>query len=416
MFRFFVGGGLILVNVIAYLVMLQTNMLVGDVSGYPVQNYKSLNISILIVSIVYFLYLFPIFEFLRKIKVPKLKYGTSLNIARNIGLIIFCLQMLFVCFNLINGVNTAGSGNEKTTSVFSIFWVFMPIDLLFFIYYAYYRDSSLFKANAAVALVSLLLRGQAGVLLVFVFFELARGLRRKSLSKKKLVLVVSSILVLYPFLNILKFAFRLYFGGSSDLALDGYIIELFNTSQAEGYIYSLISGIEHIIYRLQVVSIVNEINELSGVLMVIYESEGFFPFWSEGIHGLTYDRLFDKPRNVPLGTVFTSVGNFSWSFEYGSWNVNPGLAGWYILNPLWGAGLFLYTTAICFISIVLSKLIGDSELRDDMVWYSWAFYLMPGWLGVLVLFIYALLLFVILKYILSWFPNIILNKQSNLSK
>lgn len=84
--------------------------------------------------------------------------------------------------------------------------------------------------------------------------------------------------------------------------------------------------------------------------------------------------------------------------------------------PLWSVNIFSYTIIFCFLSRISSKIIDSSELRDDMIWYSKVFYLMLGWLGGFVFYIYALFLFMILKYILPWLPNTSLSEQYNLSK
>jgi len=401
MIRNLFGLFLILVNLIAYIVMLNTGDLVGDVSGFPVKNVMILNVSFFVVIGTYFIFLFPLFNFFTKFKIKVLKIKDTVTVENRLGIFILTFQLLYIFFNIGNGVNIAGSGNIRTESIFSIFWVFFPIDMLFFIYYGRYRNSKYFKVNAVVNLASFLIRGQAGILLLFAFMEISRLYREGKITIKKISLLFLIVIISYPFINIMKFSFRLYFGTDGDDSLNNYIMELFTNNQSEGYFYSLIIGVEHLFYRFQIVSIVAEISRMSEILMNQFDQNLFFPFWSEGLHGLLLDKLSGEPRRYPLGTVFTSIGNFNWKFDIGDWNVNPGIAGWMVLNPLWSGFVFMYCSLLCFISVCLSKLLGWNAALKDLIWFTWAFYLLPGWLGVFVLFIYSLLLFIFLRHLIS---------------
>ena len=104
--------------------------------------------------------------------------------------------------------------------------------------------------------------------------------------------------------------------------------------------------------------------------MPLYEQNVFFPFWLEGLHGLMLDKIFDEPRRYPLGIIYT---------------------------------LFL-----CFISVFLFRLLGGGSSLKDILWFTWAFYLLPGWLGVFVLFIYSLALFIFLKFLVTLLPRLVL--------
>jgi hypothetical protein len=400
------GIGFIVINLLAYGIMLQTGELLGDVKGVLVQDYGLLHVSALLVCFSYFIVLFVVFEFFIKIKVPKIRFKFESLSGNRVGVFFSVLQMLFLSISILNGVNIAGSGNATTNSIFSIFWVFFPVDLLLVIYYSFYRDSSFFKVNIIIAIISSLLRGRADVFLMILFFEISRKIRNKSLSFIKIFFVGLGTLCLYPVLIVLKFAFRLYLGEGGDQSLDVLIIGLMEQNQKSGFFYSLYFGFEHILGRLQTVSIVAEIARFSSTLRELFSQGGFYPFWLEGLHGIILDQVLGHSINVPLGTAFTGVGDFNWQFDVGDWNTNPGLVGWVVLNPLWTAGYIFYIAFLCFFSVVFTKIIGDCDMRNDMLWYSWAFYLMPAWLGVFFLFTYTLLLFFLIKCVMSFIPPI----------
>jgi len=400
------GLSLIIINIIAFLIMAQTGELIGDVKGNKVYDYNALLISAFLVCSSYVVILFILFPLLLKVKFPKINFKNEDKFNPRISIILIILQVSFLVFSLSNGVNIAGSGNVKTSSIFSVFWVFFPIDLFFVIYYGFCRHTKLFKTNLLIAVTSSLVRGRADIFLLILFFEVSKKIRNKELPIKKLLAVCGIILMFYPILLAIKFAFRLYLGETGDQSLDYYFLELMSNSQEEGYFHAFYLGIEQLIGRLQTVSIVTEIYRFSDALQAIYYQGGFYPFWYEGLHGIILDQVFGEPRNMPLGTAFTGVGNFNWEFNVGDWNTNPGLVGWVVLNPLWLGGYVLYIVFLCLLSVIFAKVIGQSDLRNDMLWYSWAFYLMPAWLGIFVLFIYTLILFLVIKFIISIPPPI----------
>ncbi|PTO51482.1 hypothetical protein CWN94_21305 [Vibrio splendidus] len=405
--RTLIGSSFVLINIIACFIMIQTGELIGDVKGVFINDYGVLGISAILVCISYVVVLFFLFNYLVRIKFPKVKFKYEHLAQKRIGILFFVLQILFVFFNLFNGVNIAGSGNSSTSSIFSIFWVFFPVDLFLVIYYAFFRRSGLFKVNISVAIFSSIVRGRADIFVLILFFEICRKIRDKSLSIKKLAFLSLAILCFYPAITALKFAFRLYLGdGGEGQSLDFIFFELINRNQGDGYLYILYSGFEHIVGRLQTVSLVSEIARFSNELLEVYSQGGFYPFWLEGLHGIIIDQVLGNPRNVPLGTAFTSVGDFNWEFDVGDWNTNPGLVGWIVLNPLWTGSYVIYILLLCFLSVFFSKLIGESDMRNDMIWYSWAFYLMPAWIGIFVLFIYTLFLFFMIKSFFSYLPPI----------
>lgn len=403
--RSFAGLALVAINIIAYFIMLNSRELIGDVSGFPVENFNDLHIAFLSTIITFFFFLFFYFNYLSSLSIKPITFKNSPCVEKRIGWLILALQVLFFYFNLSNGVNVSGSGNKTTDSIWGGLWVFVAPDLLFIIYYGFYRDSSLFKANLTVAIISSLFRGRGGIVLLIVFMELSRLVRRKNISLFKLSIPLAIIFLCYPLLNILKFTFRLYFGDGSLQSADYYLISVANGILDGGYLNAVYAGFEHVIGRLQVVSIVSEIYRLSNVIIDGSVAGQYFPFWKEGLHGIIWDRLSGEARNFPLGTYFTEIGRFSWDFTVGDWNTNPGLAGWLvILSPLEFIGFFIYIGTLGFLSVLFTKLTGKSDMSLDMLWFSWAFYLMPAWLSVFVLFVFSLFIFLMFKVILSLVP------------
>lgn len=402
--RLFWGGLFIIVNFIALIIMINSGELIGDVYGIPVTNYENLIKTSTIVILTYILVIFLLPLFLSRLKLPKIKFKEDL-VASRISILMLCLQIGFIIFNFSNGVNVAGSGNQRTDSVFSLFWIFFPVDLLFIIYYASYRDQKLFGVNLLVAVISSLSRGRSDIFLLIVFFESALLFKSGKLTFLKVYLLFSIGIVFYPLIVALKFAFRIYFG-SSDSSGNFILVSELGKSIEENGIYGFIfTGLEHFISRIQVVSIASEIERFSSILSNSLSRGDFYPFWMEGFPGLIVDRLIGQDKHYPLGVFFTKVGDFSWSFNVGDWNTNPSLASWFFIEPLWSGFLILYVMFFCFLTFFLSSLINRGVLRNEMIFYSWLIFLLPGWLGVFFSFCYSLFVFLMMKALMNSIPK-----------
>jgi hypothetical protein len=385
----------IIINLIACFMMVNTGMLIGDVNGFPVQNITNIYLATALVLITYLFVLYFLYYFFSRVKIRKI-YFRNTDKDFKLGLVILILQILFLFFNLINGVNVSGKGNSTTNSIFSIFWVFISADFLFIIYYGFYRDTHFFRYNLVVAVLSSVLRGRADIFLWLIYMEMSKLYIEKKISIKKIALFSSVVLFLYPLIVVIKFAFRFYYGvGEQDFS--SYFLEIFNESQSGGVILSLTNGLEHIIGRLQIVSIAAEIHEFSSELAVLYDRNYFYPFWKEGLHGIIWDAVMGNSRGIPLGVAFTEVGNFSWVFNSGDWVTNPGIAGWILFSPIHTPLLILYISILCFVSLYFAEKIGAGKLSKSMIWFSWLVYLLPGWFGTYITFVISLFVFLIFK-------------------
>jgi hypothetical protein len=104
--------------------------------------------------------------------------------------------------------------------------------------------------------------------------------------------------------------------------------------------------------------------------------------------------------------AFTSIGDFGGDFDVGSWNTNTGWVGWLFVAPMWIPVFLFYTGSLCYLSFYFAKKIGMGILLRDLVWFAWLIYLLPGWLGSFVGFVYSLFVFLVLKVCVSKLPRI----------
>lgn len=392
-------------NIIATLIMWNTGELIGDTSGIRLYSKSSLFWAALLVVSSYLIILWPVFNFISKIKIKKWSFGANdIHVGERIGKLLVLLQIAFMIFNISNGVNIAGSSNTRTTASFSMFWVLMPVDALFLVYYGVYRSNKYFYPNVIIWLVSNLLRGWSGILMFGIFFEWCRAFRNKKITVFRIVLLGMLVIFLYPVLASLKWFLRASAG--TDLSVASIGTGLGDAFKGVDYFSLIGDGVSHLIGRFQVTSIVVEVMRLSDLLQVEFANQKFTPFWLEGLHGIVFSNLFSGEKYLSVGVAFTKYGNFGSGFDIGDWNTNIGYVGWFFVAPYLTPIYIFYTLVLGLISFYLVKKIGISESSKDMLWLVWLVYLMPPWLAAFVGFIYALFLFLIMKIVFTRLPQL----------
>ena len=396
--------GFIIINVIATFIMNTNLELIGDLAGTSVNDVLDLWLALFYISISYIIIMSFVFSNFMKIKFKKIKFDKNNDvIGTRLGIIISVLQILFFIFNSFYGVNTAGSNNTRVDTPLAFIWVLIPADTLFVIYYAYYRNNRMFKLNLVIWLLSNFLRGWMGVFLFVIFFEWCLMYRKGVITYGKVILASIVILVVYPLLSVVKWVMRA--SGGESIPVKDIATNLSTNLAGQDYIQLIHAGFEHIISRLQLTSVLTEVINMKDKLQVHYEAGHFLPFWMEGLHGIVIERLLYDQKTMYLGTAFTEYANFGWEFVVGDWNINLSLPAWFIIAPYFSVFYIIYILLLCFFSIMLMKSIGETKSSNDLIWLVWFVYLIPLWLGTFVAFIYAMFVFLILKFIFSKIPS-----------
>lgn len=385
-------------NIVGALIMSATGKLIGDAEGGRLYSQDALFSAVFLVSACYFLILGPVFNVISKIKVKAKNFIIDeVKIGKRIGILLFILQVAFMFFNLTTGANIAGS-DLKIESMFSIVWVLIPVDILFIIYYGTYRTNRYFYLNAIVWFVSNFLRGWGGIYLFILFFEWCRGIRSKTITIFRASMILLVVLLTYPVLTSIKFLIRA--SGRENLSLNFILEEVANILLKQDYILLLGEGISHLIGRLQSTSQVVEVMRLNALLQSEFSHGRFAPFWLEGLHGITLNRLLNE-NYVPVTVAFTKYASTGWDNNVGDWNVNIGYPGWFIIAPNLILVYLLYTVFLGFISFYILKKIGISSLAKDMIWLAWLIFLLAPWFAAFVNFIYALFVFFLIKILMA---------------
>jgi hypothetical protein len=387
-------------NCIGAYVMHDTGMLIGDLSALPLYSHTALAWALFLVVSSYIIILGPVFDVIGKFKVHKISFSLNENvIGEKIGVFLLMLQILFMAFNLYFGVNIAGAERSEQDIPFSLFWVFVPADALMFVYYGFYRENKMFYPNALVWFLSNFLRGWTGMIPI-IFFEWCRASRNGRLKIKWIFIMGIIVAALYPVIISLKWIFR-SMATANIKGLAAIFETLRQSLEIQDYWNLITDGFLHILGRLQTTSSVVEMIHLQDFLQYELASNKFTPFWMEGLHGLIFQKFFFDTRILPIGVAITKYINFGWNFEVGSWNMNIGHVGWFFIDPFNAPFYILYNLFLGFLSVFLLKKIGMSDQARDMVWYAWLIYLMAPWHMAYINFVYAMMLFLIIKLFIN---------------
>jgi hypothetical protein len=333
------------------------------------------------------------FNLVDKIRVYKIEISDPISVDKRISWTLFFLQAMFLLYVLATGSFVAGAASHDQ-SLLSQFWVLVPVDVLFFIYYGFYRRSRYFKLNCAIWLVSSLIRGWSGVLLTMIFFESGRLIRARAIKAKHvfwggLMFIIGYPLIYFSKVFVRYYAYKQNAGFSEFLA----VYDSIDMFQAVGI------ALQQVFDRLQLISSSIGVYQLASALGENYSQGLVYPFWLEGIHGLAIDRLFGDPSRISAG--FALAAQLDPASEV-AWNANPTMIGWFFIVPQYASLNFLYVLFISALLALMGKMLKATEESRDMVWYAWLVLLVPGWYGAFFLYVYAMALFVALHMIFNF--------------
>ncbi|MBN9546613.1 MAG: oligosaccharide repeat unit polymerase [Alphaproteobacteria bacterium] len=331
------------------------------------------------------------FNFVSKIRVIRVRADAPEIVDKRVSLTLLALQLMFLAYALSSGAYVADS-TVQGGSFLSLIWVFIPVDVLSFIYYGFYRRSPYFKINCAAWLISSFLRGWSGILLTIIFFESCRLIRARTIRMRHVFASVAALVIGYPLIYFGKLFIRFYAAAqqSTDFSTFWSLYESINIFEALGI------AVQQAFDRLQLISSSVAVHEIAPALRADYYNNMFQPFWLEGLHGLALDRLLGRPEALNVGQVLALQLD---PLSLVNWNANPTLIGWFFILPQYAVFNFLYALLLGAVFVLLGRMLKQTPESRDMMWYAWLILLIPGWYGAMFLYVYVMFLFVALHMI-----------------
>lgn len=358
-----------------------------------------------LVYIAYFLTIFPflffgffLYPFFQN-KIEKNTIRVENFILENkIAIFIFVLQVFFMIFNLLTGVNSAGSG-IKTDSLFKYIFIVLSPDILFFILYGFARDSKYFKYNLLIYLISSLQRGWMGGLFFIAVMELYIYYKKYGISKR-LVFISSTILavliLLLPYIVMLKWEARIYFGGnSSDDFLT--VIQTIASLGGNSYFEVFLESLSYLFGRFQILSNVYLLLEYLDILQVAKENSEFISAFAIGLPQMLFYKIFGLDYTL-LNSYFVSVIDTKVVLEDLTYNTHIGYVGLLLTEPYKIFLLFIYTVFLIYLVAFFSYKIGGKYIHF-VSWFFLIIYLLQGWLAAYFSYLLGLIVFYMIKII-----------------
>lgn len=372
-------------NVIAAVYISTTYELMGDVQSVRLDSHETvLPISVLVIASYIFVLMigFPIIEDYLRVK------KGYVFLRAPAGIVLAVLQIAFIAYIWVTGLFVAGS-TARGGDILSYFWVLMPIDTLFLIYYAFYRQEKYFYLNLVLIVFSSILRGWAGVFVTIAFMEMARLMRAGRMTWLRVGGIALVTAVVFPLLLVLKWQVRLAPAGISlvDAALNAVSGLDFN-----GYVALVGEALVQLVGRWQLVSNAIFVDQTQPLIAAMLANGQGLMMWHEGIYGIIWDRIFNPGEQPPnLGFLLVQVLD-PFSSDV-SWNANPSLTAWVILFPQMTPMFIAYCTALVAASLAIVRNLGGGQQAYDMVWFACLMFIMPGWIAAYITFFHSLVLF-----------------------
>jgi hypothetical protein len=273
----------------------------------------------------------------------------------------------------------------------------IPVDMLFFVYYGFFRDSKEFKYNFIVWLCSSLARGWSGVILTAIFFESCRLLRARKLKPRHFMIAIPSVTIFYPIVYFGKLFIR-FNSYNAGAGWAGFMATLEGINLGD----AVTLAVTQIFNRIQIISSSIGMYEFSADIHNYFKHGLVYPFWQEGIHGLALDRIMGVSQRLDMGKVFAQTLDMH-SLNI-NWNANPTLIGWFFVLPWQIPAILGYTLVLCILTFFLTKTMVSNLEAEDMVWYGWLVLLIPGWYGAFILLLYSIILFFLSFCLLNLIP------------
>lgn len=315
------------------------------------------------VLIVIYLFLFLFFSFFSNKKTVG-KNGFALNNKYSI----FVIFYLFSYILFFNSTNVGVLGAERdlnSSSSFVLYYVYKIInpDLLAILLLPILKSNRLFYIGLFIYVISTLLRGWMGGVFIGGLIFLIRFYPVRISIKH--VLVIAVLILSVPFLEGVKWGIR---GGLDVLDVLYFIYYEYDFDR-------VLIGLESVFARFQHINNVALIFENMDYFKSSYDGGLFRPFYANGIFydvycKVTSDCLLDLNGFIVDKIYAPGAG----------WNVDPGMAGWFLLGfPTSALSFVFFVFFGFFVPFFISKYIDPKFYMSIMMLVG--MYLLHGWIS-----------------------------------
>lgn len=366
------------INFIFFIIGSISNNVEIEFNFFKISSY-SFFIAFLLQAFVCFL-IFIIYIFFDK----KNRKNREVFISNNVAYFLITLQLIFLFYNLIYGVNIAGSVDKSDNKILNLILIILPADIFFILLSPYIKSNKLFLLSLSIYVISNTLRGWMGGVFFGLFVAFCRSeyifiTYRNFLKYLTIFLLIISIL---PYLMQIKWVVR----------SGGDVFSAINFVNENGYVKLLSDSLFYTFNRFQHNYHVALVWENYENLNLKYNNGWILPYWQEGIIQYSFSTILGVDHRQTLGAEMAR--EFFGSRD--SWSANPGLAGWLIVLQEKFILLILYVLFILFLSFYWAVKYHDRKILLILAVFS-IFYLFHGWIGMYITLVTYFILFTLLK-------------------
>jgi hypothetical protein len=392
-FKWFMIYALIGINMIAALMIYDSGSLLSSYSATHFTSLNDLLITLLILVIVIIIILGG-HDMRPQRKIYAIGYTDRRYLpffGKWINLFTVFWQLLFLLYCLYFNVNIVGSVGDNASPIKYLFFL-LPADMIFIVSYAFHRSDKYFSISAILYLLSNVLRGWTGPILLFLIIE---GYYLFYKNKKRFYSYLLLLLLIYPFILFLKWTIRSQ--GQFDF------IGVVNGLDYKSYFDFIIYGIKHVIIRIETIS------ASIGAIMIVEEASDFieaglaYPMWQENMIGLVFNSLLTDVRPLSLTTLALDTHIFdATEMSVGSSSISIPFHVYAILGSTFDFILSIIFIIFLYVTIIfLVYSINKSVQSQLVVFYILFAFLLPGWVGSVFYFIYVVMGYGLIR-LFSW--------------
>lgn len=375
----------IIANIVAAVLFLESKELDGDFYGYKVSS-PNILINTLIMIIVSFLMIYFLIVMLDKINIG---IGFIYRINLENGNMVFFLQICYIAFNLLEGVNIAGS-TKKSDSPISLFFLILSPDNIFLCYLMLtegFDDKK--KINTIIYIISNIMRGWMGFWLFLVFYIIGNW-KIVFPRKKNIIIYVMIFILLLP----ISYSFKWIVRGADeyDLISIKRAIGSNNTNTIE-LVTPLIMRMQQLSDNYKFIENKSELRDILG------QSR---PYYKENAFSYLVDRIFHRDRGISAGVIL-----FNYYRGKGQTGYQIGIPGYFeILGFPNNCIYVIYIVFLIFLFYLELQLIDGAnsvmQIRNnDLLLVVSIVYICHGWLLAFSYMLLSLLNYLIICEMLS---------------
>lgn len=280
------------------------------------------------------------------------------------GVFLLIWQLIFLYLAVYSGLGVVGAEN-KVNQVLVVISNFLSADLFYILMAPSLKSNKLFFINTLIYLVSTLIRGWIGGVVISFFVYLSRVGYLKISIKNFIVycLLFIFILIISPFIIDFKITTRV--GGDFEFDF-------------KNYGKKLEFSLEYILGRFQHIGHIALLMKNANEYRVLYDFNQILPYWVEGIpQNFLYKYL--GYRDLLTYSNMMAVRDFG-AYSNDAWNANTGFGGWLILLREKSVLLFLYWSSLIFALYMFLYKCGNKQ-TFNMISVFMVIYLYHGWFG-----------------------------------